>query len=264
MNTYYDFWFRTILPIGYDKDKEPESDAERLALETMHSIIHFDPRYPNEGICERYEAHLKEAAEMGYSYAWYLLGWYFQEQPQTFFYKSGSCDDFEKSEYYYKKAVSAGEKAALYGIANLYLFGCKFGSHSKKKDGTLKGFEYMLEAARAGILEAMKSLVKIFYNDIYQDEELMSDKLIFAIENNLIDSQYIEYSDDGEVLVNPIGLHLISFDCIYDETLAEYWKGNAEALEKGERFIFYDEPSHIAELTQMAIQNLKEYEKTVS
>lgn len=60
MNTYYSFWFRTILPIGYDTNKEPQSDAERLALETMNSIVRFDPRYPNEGICERYEANLKK------------------------------------------------------------------------------------------------------------------------------------------------------------------------------------------------------------
>lgn len=85
MNMYYSFWFHTILPIGYDANKEPQSDAERLALETMNSIVRFDPRYPNEGICERYEANLKKAAEMGYTYAWYLLGWYFQEQPQPFF-----------------------------------------------------------------------------------------------------------------------------------------------------------------------------------
>ena len=44
MNTYYSFWFRTILPIGYDTNKEPQSDAERLALETMNSIVRFDPR----------------------------------------------------------------------------------------------------------------------------------------------------------------------------------------------------------------------------
>lgn len=264
MNTYYSFWFRTILPIGYDANKEPQSDAERLALETMNSIVRFDPRYPNEGICERYEANLKKAAEMGYTYAWYLLGWYFQEQPRPFFYKSGFYDDFKKSEYYYKKAVSAGEKTALYGIANLYLFGCKSDSYSKKENGTVKGFEYMLEAARAGVLDAMKSLVKIFYNDIYLDEELMSNILIFAVENNLVDPRYVEYSDDGEVLVDPIGLHLISFDCIYDETLAQYWKDNAEAFEKGEKLTFYDEPSHITDLTQKAIQNLKEYEKSVS
>lgn len=122
----------------------------------------------------------------------------------------------------------------------------------------------MLEAARAGVLDAMKSLVKIFYNDIYLDEKLMSNILIFAVENNLVDPRYVEYSDDGEVLVDPIGLHLISFDCIYDETLAQYWKDNAEAFEKGEKLTFYDEPSHIAELTQKAIQNLKEYEKSVS
>lgn len=112
MRLFYSDWFYEKLPLDFDPKKEPKDEAEKLALRAICNATN-DRRISVKSIV----SDLTRAAEMGYTPAWYMLGWLYQYQPPIFVTDDPYFDSegnrlrkYKKAEEYYKTAVEAGEK----------------------------------------------------------------------------------------------------------------------------------------------------------
>lgn len=262
MRLFYSDWFYEKLPLDFDPKKEPKDEAEKLALRAICNAT-ADRRISVESIVR----DLTRAAEMGYTPAWYMLGWLYQYQPPIFITDDPYFDTegnrlrkYKKAEEYYKTAVEAGEKNALYGLATLCIFGSE-GVEDYHGRSPLEGLKYMTAAAKAGVGKAMVSLGCIFYNDIYAEDDQIQFQLEAIANNRMRDDSVLRYSDSGDLVFDPDALHLVNFSCIYDEILASYWLERFDEYADGFETDFENEPQEITQRTEQALLRLREYER---
>lgn len=261
MSLFYSDWFYEKLPLGFNPKKEPKDEAEKLALRAICNAT-ADRRISVKSIV----SDLTKAAEMGYTPAWYMLGWLYQYQPPIFIFdayfgsEGNRLRNYKKAEEYYKTAVEAGEKNALYGLATLCIFGSE-GLDYYHGRSPLEGLKYMTAAAKAGVGKAMASLGYIFYNDIYADDEQIQFQLEAIANNRMRDESVLRYSDKGTLVFDPDALHLVNFSCIYDEILASYWLERFDEYADGFETDFENEPQEITQRTEQALLRLREYER---
>lgn len=261
MSLFYSDWFYEKLPLDCNLEKEPKDKAEKLALRAIYNAI-TDSKMSVESI----ENDLTKAAEMGYTPAWYMLGWLFQYQPPIFitdahFGSTGNrLRNYKKAEKYYKTAVEAGERNALYGLATLCIFGSE-GQDCYHGRSLLEGLKYIIAAAKAGVGKAMVSLGCIFSNDIYAEDDQIQFQLDAIANNRMRDKSVLRYSDSGNPVFDPDALHLVNFSCICDEALANYWLKKYDEYVDGFEVDFENEPQDITRRTEQALLQLQEYEK---
>lgn len=258
----YNLFFYDKVPLGYDPDKTPSSEAEELAISTMKVALSAHPgtMRPDDAA----EA-LTGAYDMGFLPALYWCGWLYQYQPyiflRTWYYGRPGCAlmHYRKAESFYLKAIRAGDVNAHYGLSTLYIFGNYDNSdhylYGYPGINLSEGIYHMRKAASGGVRKAAKGLSLFYANDIYNTEEELQNYLHGIKDNKYRNQSGLRYGENGELVFDPDALGLVNFECICDGELSRYW---SERISDSQS----KEPAHIIELTARVAARLKEYEET--
>ncbi len=235
----YRFPFSHEEPIGFYeyefRDMISQTEEEKLSWNLIDRSINCDGLYQCCTLAAGYERDLIKYAEHGYSYGWYLLGWYFHERPRIFSlgYTGEDKDFYKKSENFYKKAISEGIMEGYYGLGYLYLFGLPCDTYSCDKIYVprypFESVGYILKAARNGVKMAAYYLPGLFRNDIY--------------------------TKGYESRVDELGL--FSFESMCDEEVAQYFGEMYNDL-KAKKEID-EEPPEITKRIDDALERFKKY-----
>lgn len=243
-------------PLGYDPEKMPSGEAERLALETVKNALSQNPGVmrPDDAA-----AALERAAAEGYPHALYLCGWIYQYQPliflRTWYYgeRGSGLLHYNKAEKYYLMAMRAGDEVARYALASLYLFGTRYGGGLLGK-APLRGLIHMVEAARAGVARAAEVLSLLFSGEIYRDGEELTAFLAGIEGNKYRDSSVLRYDAGGALVFDPNALGVLDPSSLRDEILAAYWRERVTDPWK-------EEPCDVSERLLDAMARFSAYEK---
>ncbi len=243
-------------PLGYDPEKVPSDEAERLAFEAVKNALSQNPGImrPDDAA-----AALERAAAEGYPHALYFCGWLYQYQPLIFlrtrYYgeRGSALLHYNKAEKYYLMAMRAGNEVARYALASLYLFGTGYGGGLLGK-APLRGLIHMVEAARAGVSRAAEVLSLLFSGEIYRSPEELTAYLAGIESNKYRDSSVLRYDARGALVFDPDALGVLNPSCLRDETLAAYWRERVDDP-------WEEEPRDVGERLLDAMARFSAYEK---
>lgn len=229
----YSYPFLHEEPIGFREYEQgiwiPATPEETSAWIIIRRSIREGDAFGPWSLAAGFEQSLIRCADGGYSYAWYLLGWYFHERPPVFDrgYTGEDKNFYKKAETYYQKAIDAGIPEGCYGLGYLRLFGlCRHGDacdEAYTPQDPVESVEWILKAARGGVREAARGLARLFRNDIYHPG-------------------YAERA--GE-------LGLFSLEAMAEDEVARYFAWLGEADSAGA------EPGDITRRIQQALDNLR-------